>query len=244
MSSAKTLARHRATKSLALIGTATLTLALGALGTAPSSFGQGRPARSAAGSSSVSKLDKIAAAASAESKATFKLTYTSSGGGSSPSTITIEQKPPEQLFKTSSGGEAVYNGKKAYYCSSDSGSHPTCIIYPSIGESPIAEVVAVYSAGTYVQIMQSWETLLGAGIAGVHISFSSQSFAGQASQCVTWSYNGSKAKYCVTNSGVLAYVGGTSGKGSSSTTFELTYYSSHVKGSDFSVPKGAKITSL
>jgi hypothetical protein len=87
--------------------------------------------------------------------------------------------------------------------------------------------------------MQTWQSILAYDIAGAHISFTGATFAGQASQCVTWSYQGSSAKYCVTDKGILAFVGGGS-KGSSS-SFELSSYSSNVSSSDFNLPKGAKI---
>jgi hypothetical protein len=143
------------------------------------------------------------------------------------------------LFKSSSG-EAIFNGKKTYYCST-SGKSATCVSYGTISSSPLEGLVDVYSAGTYITVMQSWQTILAYNIAGVHISFTGGTFAGQASQCVSWSYQGSNAKYCVTDKGILAYVGGGS-KGSNS-NFELTRYSSSVNSSDFSLPKGAKITS-
>jgi len=229
----------------AALGTTVLSLALCTFSSTPSSFAQqaklvaaGKIVRSTDSSSAASKLKQIAAAAASESKATFDITYTSTGSGS-PTQFTIEQKLPDQLFKSKSG-EVIYNGKKTYYCSS-SGSTTTCFVYGTIDSSPLVGLVDVYSATTYITIMQTWESILAYKIAGVHISFTGATFAGQASQCVTWSYQGSNAKYCVTDKGILAYVGGGS-KGSSS-NFELTRYSSNVNSSDFNIPKGAKITS-
>lgn len=186
------------------------------------------------------ELNKVVAAAASESKATFYVTYTSSGSGSRSGAVSIAQKPPEQMFKTSTG-EAIYNGKTAYYCG-EQGSSWSCVLYPSIGASPIEAVVSIYGAGIYVEAMQGWEDMLAANLAGVHIKFTSAKFAGQPSTCVTWSYKGSSAEYCVTNKGILAYAGG--GSGSSSSTFELTYYSPHVSSSDFNLPKGAKVISI
>jgi hypothetical protein len=228
---------------VAVLGTTVLSVALCTLSSAPSSFAQpaklvgaGKIVRLPDGSSAASKLKQIEAAAAAESKATFSVTYTSTGSGS-PTQFTIEQKLPDQLFKSNSG-EAIYNGKKTYYCST-SGKSTTCVAYGAIGSSPLEALVEVYSAGTYITIMQTWQTVLAYNIAGVHISFTGGTFAGQASQCVTWSYQGSNAKYCVTDKGILAYVGGGS-KGSNS-NFELTRYSSNVNSSDFNLPKNAKI---
>jgi hypothetical protein len=237
------MGNYRARSAVLAFGATVLSLALCNLAGAQSSFAQsaktvagGQLARLADGSSAVSKLKQIEAAAASESKATFAISYTSTGSGSS-STFTIEQKLPDQLFKTSSS-EGLYNGHKTYYCSL--GSTTTCVAYGSIDESPLEGLVEVYSAGTYVTVMQSWESILAYNISGVHVSFTSATFAGQASQCVTWSYQGSNAKYCVTDKGILAYAGGGK-KGSSSTNFELTSYSSKVNSSDFNLPKGAKV---
>ena len=103
-------------------------------------------------------------------------------------------------------------------------------------------MMEIYSATPYITIMQGWGELIAARVFGYRISFTRASFARQASECVTWSYHGSTTKYCVTDKGILAYVGG-SGSGSSS-SFELTAYSSRVNRSDFNLPKGVKITRL
>jgi len=180
------------------------------------------------------------AATQDESKLIFKASYLSEGSGS-PSTVTIEQEPPDQLF-SSSNGELLVSGGKTYYCSSSNGKE-TCIIYGSAADSPMALVMGVFAGSTYATIMQGWQTIVGAGLTGFHFSVTSQSFAGQASKCGNWSYQGSGEKYCITDSGVLAYVGTTSGS-TLSTTFELTSFSTNVSSSDFNVPAGAIITSL
>lgn len=243
-------ARSAKSKVLALLGTATLSVALGTLSS--TSPGMAQPVRSApawggvpslafnyTGGGPESKLKQIEAAAGSESKATFAITYTDFSS-SGPSKFTIEQMPPYQLFGTSSG-VVIYNGKKTYYCSTGSSGN-TCVAYGSVNASPAAAFINIYSASTYVGIMQGWQGLLAARIAGVHISFSNAHFAGQASECVSWSYQGSSAKYCVTDKGILAYVGGSQ-KGSNS-GFELTRYSSRVSRSAFDLPRGAKIMAM
>jgi hypothetical protein len=196
------------------------------------------PSTTGSSSSALASLNKLASSAQHASNSTFSLTYVSTG--SSPSTVILEQKPPMQLFKSGTG-EVVFDGRKAYYC--DTSSTPaTCMSYGSAGSSPLGSMMSAYDAGTYAGIMKGWEGLVSAGIAGYHISFSTATFAGQPSDCVTWDYQGDKAKYCVTTSGVLAFVGG--GSGSSSSTFELTKYSTSVSAADFSLPKGATITKV
>ena len=82
----------------------------------------------------------------------------------------------------------------------------------------------------------------GAALAGLSVTFSDQTFAGQASKCVNWAYQGQSAKYCVTNSGILAFAGGarTSGAGS----FELSEYSTNVPDGDFNLPAGATVETI
>jgi hypothetical protein len=222
---------------LTALGTVAVTLVLGTFAGTSISYAQARAAsqRSADGSNPESTLNGIAASAQNESKATFKLTYTSQSSGQSPTQVTLEQRPPKQLFLTSSG-EILFDGKKTYYCST---SKPvTCISYGSANESPLGALIGVYSTSTYIEAMKGWESLIAARIGGYHISFSNKTFAGQKSVCVTWSYHGSSAQYCVTDKGILAYVG------SSSSSFKLTSYSGSAAASDFKLPKGATMTKL
>jgi len=232
---------RRVAKVLTLLGTAALSATLGLASSIPSISAQPAP-RLAAGKSvnPATELQKLQAAAQSESKATFDITYTSASSSSSSSQVTFAQKPPDELFKSGTS-VVIYNGKTTYYCSSEKRG-TDCASYGSIGDSPLAMVFDVYSASTYIPIMEGWDTIISAGIPGFHIGFTSTKFAGQPSECVTWSYKGSSAKYCVTNSGILAYVGGSSS--SSSSTFSLTSYSAHVSNSDFKLPRGLKITKI
>jgi hypothetical protein len=186
----------------------------------------------------------LATAVANESKATFKLSYTTNSSGSS-TTIVLEQAPPKQVFRsgsgTGSGGEILFDGTKSYYCSTGS-TPPTCIQEASTAASPLGALIGVYSGKTALSVMQGWKSEITAGIVGYHVSFSNATYAGQASQCVTWSYQASSAKYCVTNTGVLAFAGG--GSGSSSGGLTLTSYSPSAPASDFNLPPGAHVTTL
>jgi hypothetical protein len=227
--------------------TAGTTTTSGSATTTSSAGGATTTTSSGGGSSSSAKLDQIESAISKESSASFKLVYKTSGTGT-PSTITIAQMPPKQSFMVSggssgSGGEMIYDGKKTYYCSNSSGgTGPVCISYGSLSSTPLASIVDVYSGQTAVTALKSWQSELAAGITGYHQSFSSASFAGQSAQCVSWTYNGSTAKYCVTNSGILAYVGDQTSSGSHS--FQLESYSGSPSASEFQLPAGAKVESL
>jgi hypothetical protein len=185
------------------------------------------------------KLEQIASSAQSESKATFKLTYSWKESTTSGE-VTLEQKPPDQAFSTGAG-KVVSNGQKTYYCSTAS-SPVICVKYGSATSSPLGSVLRVYSSAFYVSEIKDWQNLVTAGISGYKASFSTATFAGQPSQCVSWSYKSENAKYCVTDKGILAFVGGTSS--SKTYTFTLTNFSTNVSTSDFSVPKGAKIVSV
>ncbi len=232
----------RFTKFVAVLAVGVPFGALAATGAGSAQASPDRPAQLVLlGSSGAgSRLQKIESAASREAKATFKLTYTSKGSDGT-SSVTLEQKPPEQLFK-SADGEVIFNGKKTYYCSTSGTT--TCLVYSVAGASPLGSMMEVYAAGTYVDVMRSWQGLIAEHILGYRVSFSRARFAGQPSECVTWAYQGDNVKYCVTDSGVLAYVGSWGKSAGGTTTFALTSYSPRVNSSDFSVPRGATISTL
>ena len=194
--------------------------------------------------SAQSKLQKLEAAVNKESKATFKITYAYRNNKSKGS-YSVEQQPPNQLVRTSppSPDELIYNGKQAYDCGLG-GKPITCIVYPSQSATSVRALMGtLLDVGTYVSTMKGWEVMIGTRTPGFNVSFSTATFARQPSDCVRWSFGSQDAKYCVTDKGILAYVGGSNGHGSSN-AFWLTSYSSHVSSSDFSLPKGAKVTKL
>jgi hypothetical protein len=192
------------------------------------------------GNSAAAKLGQIAANVQKESTATFKLTYKSTSTSGSSETITLEQLPPKQLF-VSGSSRFVFDGTNGYYCQTSS-TPATCIKYGKGASNPISGLVGPYDGSTALSAIQTWKSEVAAGIVGYHVSYSTATFAGQSAQCVQWSYQSDTAKYCVTNSGVLAYEGGGSGSGQGS--FELTAYSSSPSASDFALPSGATITSI
>jgi len=198
-------------------------------------------ASASAGGGEAGQLRSLRSAVQSAKNATFKVTYTTTGGsaGSSP-TVTLEQKPPKSLF--SSGGSVVINnGTATYYCSGSSGQQ-TCITSTGTAPNPLASALQIYSGVATVALFQQWESQLSAKLAGLSVTFSDQTFAGQASKCVNWAYQGQSAKYCVTNSGILAFAGGarTSGAGS----FELSEYSTNVPDGDFNLPAGATVETI
>ncbi len=193
-------------------------------------------------SSTSSKLTQFAGDVAKESKATFKLTYKTFG--TTPVTLTLEQLPPDQAFiETSSDStfEMLYNGSKTYYCTLLS-TGSVCEQYTSKSATPLSDLIDIYSGADELSAIRSWETYVTSGINGYKVSFSTATFGGQSSQCVTWSYQTTTVKYCVTKSGVLAYdAAGTGGK-ALEPVFELIGYSTSVPAPDFALPKGATVT--
>lgn len=189
------------------------------------------PTQAQGGSGGVSNLGQLASRIQDQSQRTFRLQYLSSSGSGSQ-TVTLEQMPPKQLFKVS-GGEVISDGAKTYFCNTNS-SPPACMSSTSVS-NPFSGMMAAYSGTRYAEAMRSWQAEVASGVAGYHLSFSHASFAGQSSTCVNWTYQSSAAKYCITDSGVLAYVG------EGSTSMKLVSYSHSVSASDFVLPRGAMI---
>jgi hypothetical protein len=186
-------------------------------------------------SGQVGQLQALTASVQAAEHGTFKAGYTSTSSTGASSTVTFEQQPPKSVFTTA--GESVINdGTKTYVCSASGGS--TCVAYPAGAANPLAALFQVFSPATAISAMQRAQTELAARTVGYNVSFSSATYAGQASTCISGTGGASNFKYCVTKSGILAY-GGANGS-----SFALTSYSSVVSDSDFSVPAGATIVTL
>jgi hypothetical protein len=168
----------------------------------------------------------------AEEHLTFKVTYTTHGSGQS-TTLVFEQRPPDARFGTSQGFVLELNGK-TYYCGSTSG-HPVCL---TTSANPLLGLEGLFSPASVVTELKTLQTEIAAKIAGVKVSTSEKTFAGQASTCISVSVKSQGYEYCVTNAkGILAYGGSSTGY------VEMTAYASSAPASDFALPKGATITS-
>ena len=71
---------------------------------------------------------------------------------------------------------------------------------------------------------------------GIKVTTSTATFAGQPATCISATVRGKSGKYCVTNQGILAYVGSNG-----SSVFKMTKYSSKPSASLFKLPAGATI---
>ena len=192
-------------------------------------------ASSSVAGKSGSQFNQIQAAINNAKSLTFKAVYTSQSSGGSSSTTTIEQKSPKTLF-SSGDSTVIFNGTTTIECSTGSG----CTTLPG-SSNPFASAAELYSGAYILTLMQAYQNSAVLSAEGVSVNYSTATYAGQQSTCTTISGRavgaaGAGAKWCVTNDGILAYSGGTSGSGSSSGAFELTSYTTNVPDSDFQAP--------
>lgn len=227
------------------VGLGALVLAGGVLGACSSSksssstsgtsgAGSASSGTSKAGSSDPARqIQDLSSSVQAAEHATFKAVYKLTSNGSSQS-VTVEQKPPKSAL-ISSDGKLINDGTKSYYCSTQNGS-TTCLAQ-SAG-NPLGAIAAVFSPSTAVAALQQAQAQVAARVAGYKADFSTESFAGQSSNCVTITSAANTGKYCVTKDGILAY------SGSAGSSFELTDYSKDVPDSEFALPAGATTVTL
>jgi hypothetical protein len=165
--------------------------------------------------------------------ATFAATYTYKEG-TTTETMTIAQQPPDSLFKISSGGFDLTTASKSYYCSAS-----TCV--SSTTADPLSSLLFLFDGQTFEDTVAAYATLDQTQLAaeGVTLSFSTGTYAGQPSKCITihtTSTGTSSSVWCVASNGVLDYwIAGT-------TSFTLTSFTSSPPSSDFTLPAGVTIT--
>ena len=200
--------------------------------TAAGGSGSATTAAGVSGSES-EHLSAMEASIKAGEQSTFKAVYTYNAAGQS-GTVTIEQEPPKSLF-IAGGGEVIGTGTSTDYCST-AGTPPTCF---STGTSnPLASITQLFNPDNAATAIQTAEAAASAHAVGYNVSYSTQSFAGQSSDCATITSSSVTGKYCVTKGGILAY------SGTSSDSFQLTSFSSSVSSSDFALPAGATTQTL
>jgi hypothetical protein len=195
-------------------------------------------------------------------KVTYSATYVSSDG----STVTISQQSGKSNFTTSDGSSIINTGKKTYYCSKNasgnsgstgssgssgnsgnSGSTTTtttsnsgglqCVTGSSTGS--LGGLVNLFSPALLLNVLNEDKVAAEARALGINVTTSTQKFAGQNATCLSATVRGKTGKYCVTNQGLLAYVGGTGGS-----TFKMTKYSSNPSPSLFKLPANATTVTI
>jgi hypothetical protein len=105
-------------------------------------------------------------------------------------------------------------------------------------QGSLGNLFDLFSPTTALTYFNSAEASIDARIAGYSVNFSTGTYGGLASKCVTFKIAGQSYKYCVANIGILTYSGTTKGY------FELKSFSKSVPSSDFSPPPGSKIETL
>ena len=193
-------------------------------------------------------------------KVTYSATYVSSDG----STVTISQQSGKSNFTTSDGSSIINTGKKTYYCSKsdtgnsgssgntgtsgtsgNSGSTTTttkagglqCVT--GSGTGSLGSLVNLFSPALLLNVLNEDKVSAEARALGIKVTTSSQKFAGQNATCLSATVRGKTGKYCVTDQGLLAYVGGTGGS-----TFKMTKYSSNPDPSLFKLPTNATTVTI
>ncbi len=211
-------------------------------GTAVTTAHSGGSSTTSAGSTSASKLTQFESNIQSAKGGSFKLTYAeTSSATSQSSTLTFEQLPPKYAFIIggATAEDIVDTGTGTYACSGPAG-HAYCYSFSSASD-PFTALLNVITGASVDTELHGIQSSLAAKLHGVQVSFSNQTFAGQASNCVSGTYQGNSFKYCVTDSGVLAYAGGSGAKSYGS--LSLTSYSTSPSASDFAIPAGATIAS-
>jgi hypothetical protein len=158
--------------------------------------------------------------------ASYTATYTDTDNGQSQ-TVTFAQDPPQFLFKVGQG-ELIQTHTAGYYCSTAKASSCTA---PTLAD-PLKPLQALVSAQSVIELLIAAQGPLAAKQAGYSSTFSSGTFGGLASSCVTISSSSGSEKFCVTDAGQVAYVS-TSGQ-----VITLTRFSNKVNASDFAPPSG------
>lgn len=209
--------------------------------TSSSSGGSGATTSStaSAASSATAKLAALTQSIQGAKGGTFKLTYaesSSTAGGSH--SLVFEQMGSKFLFNVSGADAAlvVDTGTTTYTCSNSSG-HSVCYSFGST--NPFAPLLQILTGDTTLTALKGLESGLAGKLAGVSATFSNQTFAGQSAQCVSGVKGANSFKYCITQSGVLAYAGGSTATGGGALT--LTAYSTSVSAADFELPAGATV---
>lgn len=232
--------------TVAAVGTALLLAGCGSSSTTstpPSPTDSGGGGTNASGTGD---LSGFSATVQKGKNATFKAVYTSTSSSGDTQTITFEQAPPKQLFKTVSGTHTslmLNTGSQTLTCDGGTSGHPNCVDMGSTGNAALTGMLNFYDGSFVVTAMHSWQMMIGAHMAGVSLKFHDDTIAGQGVQCATWSAQGQSATYCVTHDGVLAKASGSSSSGSQG-SFVLTSYSTSVPSSDFAVPAGASVATI
>ena len=138
-------------------------------------------------------------------------------------TITIEQKPPKSVFSTASGS-VINDGTHTYFCSA-SGGQPALRVGVDGRHQPLGVHRGPLRPDDAPERVPAAEAAAAAPQRGLQRRLLDSTYAGLHAKCVSYTSTATQTvKYCVTNSGILAYAQSAGG------TFELTGFSSSPAG--------------
>jgi hypothetical protein len=180
----------------------------------------------------------------------FEATYVTTG--SAPATIVYAVRPPAGLSFSDTpsrtdgpgtdavGFDVVVNPSGEFACTppASSASRWTCQKLDPASATTENKIFNFYTPSHWIQFLKEFS--LAAGFAGDKISSSTLSLNGFNMSCVDFVASGvpGTSTICTTSQGILGYVK----VASSSTSFEITKFSSSPPASAFDLPPGAKIT--
>jgi hypothetical protein len=196
------------------------------------------PTTTSSGSSSdASQFQALSSEVQAGQHATYSATYTSKTASGTSQTITIEQKPPKSVLSTPSGS-VINDGTHTYFCST-SGGKQQCVSDSLAGANPFAALANLFDPTTLLNEFHAAETAAGSHALGYSADFSNSTYAGVRARCVRYTSSSTQSvKYCVTDSGILAYAESAGG------TFELSGFTAAPPASDFTLPAGATVVTI
>ncbi len=178
---------------------------------------------------------------------TFEANYTTTG--SAPATVTYAAQLPDDvaftLTPTGGSGDTapvhlVQNSSGQYGCQQSSSGQWSCAKLTGTGSASENSVIDFYTPGHWQKFLSG--LALAAGFAGDKVSTSTMSLNGFDMSCIDLVASGvaGKSTICTTSQGILGYVN----VASSSTSFEITSFSSSPSASLFQLPPGATITTV
>lgn len=178
-------------------------------------------------------LSALTALAQSGKNATFAATYTYTADGKTQS-ITFAQSPPKSLLKVSTTALVLSDGTTSTYCG---GTH--CYSVSSAAD-PLSSIAYLFDGTTFTDSVQAYSDAAAAQLAteGITLSYSSSTYAGQPSKCVTVTEKSGKSFiWCVATNGILDYWSSGSAK------FTLTAFTASPPSSDFTLPAGDSVSS-
>ncbi len=184
------------------------------------------------GSTGADNLSALTTLAQAGKNATFAATYTYTANGKTQS-ITFAQSPPKSLLKVGTTALVLSDGTTSTYCG---GTH--CYSVSSAAD-PLSSIAYLFDGTTFTDSVQAYSGAAAAQLAneGITLSFSSSTYAGQPSRCVTVTKSGKSFIWCVATNGILDYWSSGTAK------FTLTAFTSSPPSSDFTLPAGDSVSS-